>query len=472
MLQATTTPDLLVFTSLAFALFFPLVLAVHWGLQNAEWRKGWLLFVSYAFYAAWDWRFLSLILLSTAVDYVCGLRMAATEDTSSRRRWLILSLVVNLGLLAFFKYANWLVDSAVELAHFCGWPANERTFAIVLPVGISFYTFQTLSYTIDVHRGRLQPTSRPLDFALFVAFFPQLVAGPIVRAAEFLPQLAEPRRWSRVDVRACLVLFLVGYVQKRCIADNVAYYVDQVFYEPALYSASAMSLAVLLFSIQIYGDFAGYSNMAIACGGLLGYRLPLNFDFPYLATNVADFWRRWHITLSSWLRDYLYVPLGGNRHGTAATIRNLAIVMLLGGLWHGAGTNFLLWGGLHGVALGTCLWWTRGNRSMPRLVGPPLTFVWVSLLWIPFRAYTLPEAWLVAKSILSGTSPGAETFAGSLWLLPMLLASFYVAWARLPVSKWVHGIPNWAFASAMGVGWGIAVAFSHRGVDPFVYFQF
>ncbi len=478
MLQAVTSPSLLVFTSLAFAVFFPLVLAVHWSLRDDGWRKAWLLLASYVFYAAWDWRFLGLILLSTAVDFVCGLRIERAEDPGRRRGWLLVSLAVNLGLLAFFKYANWFVDSAVQFAGLVGWSVSERSFAVVLPVGISFYTFQTLSYTIDVYRGRLEATRRPLDFALFVAFFPQLVAGPIVRAAEFLPQLGTPRRWARVDVRGCLVLFLVGYVQKRCLADNVAFHADAVFEAPGDYSAAALVLAVLLFSIQIYGDFAGYSNMAIACGGLLGYQLPLNFDFPYLSSSVIDFWRRWHVTLSSWLRDYLYVPLGGNRRGSVRTAANLGLVMLLGGAWHGAGANFVLWGLLHGVGLAVCFVWQRrrgtedgGRGPFRRFAGTLLTFAWVTLLWIPFRAYTLDEAWLVLRGFL-GVSPGSRALDGPLWLVPPALAVGYVSWFRLPVRRVVQDAPGWAFAVAFGAACGAALAFSHRGVDPFVYFQF
>jgi alginate O-acetyltransferase complex protein AlgI len=482
-IEPFSTPNLLVFTSLAFAFFLPLVLGVHWSLPGHTARKAWLLGTSYFFYAAWDWRFLSLIWLSTGVDFVCGRRMAASDDDRVRRRWLVLSLVVNLGLLAFYKYANFFVDTAIELARTVGWGASERTFAVLLPVGISFYTFQTLSYTIDVYRRRIEPTGRLLDFALFVAFFPQLVAGPIVRASEFLPQLRTARRWANIDVRACVTLFLVGYVQKRCIADNVAMLVDHVYFEPAALEWSALVLAVLGFSVQLYGDFAGYSNMAIACAGLLGYRLPRNFDFPYLATNLVDFWRRWHITLSFWLRDYLYVPLGGNRHGRWRTAGNLLLVMLLGGLWHGAGWNFVLWGGLHGLALIACHLWTSTvdrleagrRRIVPRaraVVGTLLVFAWVTLLWIPFRAYTLHEAWLVTRAVLTGVSPGSRSVDPLWWPLLGGLAAVHVAFFALPVARWILGLPTWAYALWLGAATAVAISFSHRGVAPFVYFQF
>ena len=300
----------MVFVEFRFFIFLLIVFCLNWTMKSSRNRKVLLLGASYFFYAIWDWRFLGLIILSTGVDYVAGIKLSETRNAMGRRAWLLLSLGVNLGVLAFFKYCNFFIDSAVGLLNSAGLPFRFESLDIILPVGISFYTFQTLSYTIDIYRGTLQPTRKPLDFALFVAFFPQLVAGPIVRASEFLPQLQNLPRFDKTNGRRALMLFLTGFFKKACIADNVAVYVDQYFAAPQNFDCVSAWLATLLYSIQIYCDFSGYSDMAIAMAALLGYRLSLNFNFPYFAPNIADFWRRWHISLSSWLRDYLYVPLG------------------------------------------------------------------------------------------------------------------------------------------------------------------
>jgi alginate O-acetyltransferase complex protein AlgI len=325
------------FIEARFIGFFAAVFLVHWALRHNGARKAFLLAVSYVFYGFWDWRFLSLIAVSTAIDYVAALKIPSAGSAGERRAWLVSSLAANLGILGFFKYFNFFVDSAAVALAAIGIDVGRRTLEIILPVGISFYTFQTMSYTVDVYRGQLRPCRRFLDVALFVAFFPQLVAGPIVRAREFLPQLETPRRLAAVEVRPLCVLFLVGFVKKACIADNLAPFADPYFQNPGAYTAASAWLALILFSIQIYGDFSGYSDMAVALAGLLGYRIPRNFRNPYLSSNIAELWRRWHITLSTWLRDYLFVPLGGfRRHSRLATGRNLLITFALGGLWHGA----------------------------------------------------------------------------------------------------------------------------------------
>ena len=339
----------------------------------------------------------------------------------------MLSLALNLGLLGVFKYYGFFVESARGLLDALGIALHARVPEIVLPVGISFYTFQTLSYTIDVYRRRIEPLHSLPDFALFVSFFPQLVAGPIVRASDFLPQLERRPRWADVAVRRALVLFLVGFVKKACIADGVAPVVDRVFAHPALWTSSAVWTAVLLYAVQIYCDFSGYTDMAIACAELLGFRLEKNFDFPYVARSVTEFWRRWHISLSGWLRDYLYIPLGGNRGGRLATHRNLLLTMLLGGLWHGAAWTFVAWGGLHGVALAAHKEWRRWlgggsgggprpdlRRRLPELPAPvaagagwAATFVWVCLAWIFFRAQSFADAAVLVRSFFG--VPGAAS---------------------------------------------------------------
>jgi len=309
------------------------------------------------------------------------------------------SLAANLGVLAFFKYYNCFAESAGQFLDWLGLPVSDWTLAIFLPYGISFYTFQSMSYSIDVYRRRLDPVRSFLDLATFIAFFPQLVAGPIVRATAFLPQLAAPRVWANVDVRDCLTLFFIGFVKKACISENVAPVVDQFFSSPGSYDVLATWIAVLFYAVQIYCDFSGYTDMAIASARLLGYELTLNFAFPYLAGSITDFWRRWHISLSTWLRDDLYIPLGGNRGSKLFTWRNLMLTMLLGGLWHGAAWTFVIWGGLHGLALILHREFSRypgnagaGFRRGLAWAGPVLCFLWVCVTWIFFRAQPLKDA--------------------------------------------------------------------------------
>ena len=332
----------MLFTQIEFLLFFIFCLISIYLTSSNRFRKGILLFASYYFYAYWDWRFLSLIIYSTLIDFIVGKYIARTKNQQVRKRLLFISLVSNLSVLGFFKYFNFFINSlSIPLAEI---GLNVTTLNIILPIGISFYTFQTLSYTIDIYRNKIPPTSSILDFSLFVAFFPQIVAGPIVRAAEFLPQLKVKRviNWDNLFIG--FRLFTFGFFKKVFIADNLAIFVDKVFENPSVFSSITILLGVIAFGIQIYCDFSGYSDMAIGIAKALGYELPLNFNYPYIAKNITDFWRRWHMSLSFWLRDYLYIPLGGNRKGTRRTYINLMLTMLLGGLWHGASWNFVVWG--------------------------------------------------------------------------------------------------------------------------------
>ncbi len=327
-------------------------------------RKVLLLLASYAFYAAWDWRFTALIAVSTLADYIAALRIEGAQGRS-RERWLVAALAVNLTLLGFFKYFGFFVDSAVELGELLGVAVRRPALEVILPVGISFFTFQSMSYTLDVHAGRLRATRSLLDVALFVAFFPQLVAGPIVRARHFLPQLAARPRFADVDVRGACALFLLGLFKKVFVADVIGGWIDPFFAAPEDFAPGSSRVAMPLFAIQIYCDFSGYTDMAIASAGLLGYRLTRNFAHPYFAGDVRDFWRRWHISLSTWLRDYLYIPLGGGRGHLLSVYRNLMITMLLGGLWHGANWTFVVWGGLHGLGLVATREWERNRAGRP-----------------------------------------------------------------------------------------------------------
>ncbi|MCK4625195.1 MAG: MBOAT family protein [Phycisphaerae bacterium] len=468
----------MLFVEPRFIYFFIVVFAVHWGLRSAVLRKLWLLGSSYAFYAGWDWRFLSLIVASTLIDYTVGVLMSRPLSGRARKGCLLASLVGNLGILGFFKYYNFFVDSAVELSWWLGLPVPLSTLNIILPVGISFYTFQTLSYSIDVYRGRLKPTRNLLDLALFVGFFPQLVAGPIVRAAGFLPQLETARVFSSVRIRACLILFLIGFIKKACISDNLAPIVDAYFANPGDYSATTSWIAVVFYAVQIYCDFSGYSDMAIACANLLGYQLCLNFNFPYFAANITEFWRRWHISLSTWLRDYLYIPLGGSRGSKLFTYRNLMLTMLLGGLWHGASWNFVIWGGLHGAALIVHKEWRRLTAtqaevwSVRRFVGPLLTFYWVCVAWIFFRATDLGTAVMVLKAFVFFQSDGVRNLGlEMLWVMPCLLVAHWVAYREFFIER-LQRIADWAFAAGYGFATSLAITLVPSNYHPFIYFQF
>ncbi|MBL7009433.1 MAG: MBOAT family protein [Planctomycetes bacterium] len=465
----------MLFTEFRFLPFFLLVFGLHWSLRRDRARKAWLLLASYAFYAAWDWRFLSLILISTAVDSLAGLRIHACREAGRPGRgWLLASLVANLGLLGFFKYFGFFVASGVEFLGWLGIPATAPALSIVLPVGISFFTFQTMSYSLDIYRGRLEPTRSALDLALFVAFFPQLVAGPIVRAADFLPQLRAPRRWAGVEVQAALMLFLSGYIKKACISDNLAPAVDAYFDAPAAFDALSAWLATLGYAVQIYCDFSGYSDMAIACAALLGYKLALNFDFPYFAVSIQDFWRRWHISLSTWLRDYLYISLGGNRGSRLYQYRNLMLTMLLGGLWHGAAWTFVVWGGLHGLALVLHREWARRVGALPgmAIVGPLLTFWFVCVCWIFFRAASFGDAWTTLRAFVLFQSPGEASLDGLSWVVfPALLGAHAIS-RTTHAAQLGRRMPAPLFALWAGAVFALALAFTPVAYKPFIYFQF
>jgi len=472
----------LLFNSFEFPVFLGVVLLVYYSLPHRA-QNRWLLIASYVFYGWWDWRFLSLILVSTLVDFFCSRGIAASSDRKRRLLLLRTSLVTNLGILGFFKYFDFFSESAVELLDLLGLHASAPILSLILPIGISFYTFQTLAYTIDVWRGEIRPTRNLLDFALYVAFFPQLVAGPIERARQLLPQIETARRVTRDDLSAALQLLLLGFFKKLVIADAFAPYVDLAFAGPEKLSAAATLLAIYLFAFQIYADFSGYTDIARGTARLLGFRLSVNFRQPYLSANISEFWRRWHISLSSWLRDYLYIPLGGSRHGPARTYRNLFLTMLLGGLWHGAAWNFVAWGGLHGIALAIHRMTTGRTvssdaRSRPpgvvhRALGILFTFHLVCLLWVPFRAASLQEA----LALLAGLG-GDWTLPVLPWLIPSAIAILGVF--ALDIACWRKDrelpIPDtWPPVARGAVYALLIVAFSFIGtpnVRPFIYFQF
>ena len=475
------------FHSLEFLVFLVAFFVGYWCLRGTT-RLLLCLAASYLFYGWWDYRFLSLVLLSTVVDYCVGLALAKSNAPTKRKSWLGLSLVVNLGILATFKYFDFFSESLQQLANSIGWQFDTPTLNLILPLGISFYTFQTLSYSIDVYRGKLQAESSLLKFATYVAFFPQLVAGPIVRASEFLPQLATDRQWSFANFHTGFGLILLGFFKKLVIADNIAILVEHLFGNPEAYTAVNTAVVVVLYSFQIYGDFAGYSDIAIGIALMLGFVFPVNFRFPYFSQSFGEFWRRWHITLSTWLRDYLYIPLGGNRGSQFATARNLMITMLLGGLWHGANWTFVLWGILHGILLVIHhLIRDRADRAEAKSKHRSLElaisiakigfiFACVSLLWVLFRAENMSQATRVLQQLgpMDGWSPSSLQDR-----IPLLKACFLVWLFVLGEFVFFVGIWHWLEQRLPAIRvlgyavllWMIAL-FGTFGGTAFIYFQF
>ena len=393
----------MLFPTVTFAVFFVIVLPVSWLLMPRQrlWRA-WILAASYVFYAWWDWRFVFLLVASTVVNHVLAVAIHRAAAVTTRKALLTLAVSFDLGLLAYFKYAGFLVSSAENMLTRLGLADATWVVNVALPVGISFYTFMAISYVVDTYRGQLVPASFG-RFAVFQAFFPHLVAGPIVRASELLPQLERPRDPRRVDNGRAFVLILSGLFLKVVIANHLAtHIVDEVFAAPANHSSAEVLFAIYGYAVQIFADFCGYTNIAIGIALLLGYQFPQNFAGPYTAVSLQDFWRRWHMTLSRWLRDYLYIPLGGSRRGRLVTYRNLMLTMLLGGLWHGAAWTFVVWGGIHGAGLARERF-VRDRRTA-RGLGPPrdtatrrwvgriVTFHVVCFAWIFFRADSFARA--------------------------------------------------------------------------------
>ncbi len=394
----------MLFNSFDFLIFFPLVFVAYWLLNNNLKKQNVLLLIcSYVFYAWWDWRFLSLIIVSSFIDFTAGLQIFKAQTHQLRKRWLMVSLIANLGMLSVFKYYNFFAESFTDLMHILGWQPNDLTLNIILPVGISFYTFQTLSYTIDIYRKEFEPTKDLISFFTYIAFFPQLVAGPIERASNLLPQIEKPRVFKKTWFNEGVIQILVGLFRKIVIADTIGAYVDLVYGDVSLYNSTTIIIATFLYAFQIYYDFSGYSDIAIGTAKLLGFKFHQNFNIPYFSKSLTEFWRKWHMSLSYWLRDYLYISLGGNRKGIKITYRNLMLTMLLGGLWHGSSWNFIIWGGIHGTVLSIekYLKATGILNKFKRVgfLGYPITFCVVLLSWVFFRAQDLHSASLAITKI-------------------------------------------------------------------------
>jgi alginate O-acetyltransferase complex protein AlgI len=472
----------MLFQTLEFAVFYVFV-AVSWFNLPLRSRPWLLLFASYYFYMAWDLRFGALILASTLIDYVCGRRIEAEPRDEARRGWLVASLVTNLGILAFFKYQGFFAEMVEDVAAALSLQAHIPVLEVVLPVGISFFTFQSMSHTIDVYRRVIPAEKSLLNFAVYVSFFPQLVAGPIVRARDFLPQLRHTHRFDAGELSQGLHRILIGLLKKIVVADNLAALVDAVFAAPGEFSSTTIWLAAVAYSVQIYCDFSGYSDMAIGLARILGFHFPENFNFPYLSRSASEFWRRWHISLSSWLRDYLYISLGGNRRGGWMTLRNLMLTMLLGGLWHGASYGFLLWGFGHGLLLVIYRWLEPYGDRIRRLPGQPaLAIVFMNVavcaLWVPFRAPTLADAGtMLNRMFLDWSLP-----QGSAVLANVDLPLTYTLLGVIFVLHLIHalGTARWSLPAQSlplrSLSWGLMIflifQFQHEGQVPFVYFQF
>ncbi|GJM44643.1 MAG: O-acyltransferase [Gemmatimonadota bacterium] len=475
----------MLFNSLVFLLFLAVVFPLYLVLPGRA-RTAFLVLASYFFYGYWDWRFLSLLWFSTVLDFFIGRALARVTDPGRRKALLAASLAGNLGVLAFFKYFNFFIGSFEAATSALGMPLDFLHLNILLPVGISFYTFQTLSYTIDVYRGKLAPTNSLLDFALYVAFFPQLVAGPIERATHLLPQIARLGRPTRDDCREALALIGVGMFKKVLVGDTCGRIVDQVFAAPMSYTSSELMMGLVLFSVQIYADFSGYSSIARGTARLFGVDLMENFNQPYLAASITEFWRRWHISLSSWLRDYLYVPLGGNRKGPARTYVNLFATMLLGGLWHGAHWTFVFWGGLHGLYLAVHKWMLGSRRPAERFVpgGPASTAIFIGkvlatnalvlLTWLFFRAPDFGTAFRILGKFVQWTS---GPFDGRILVVTATYVIVTLVIDLLEYTTRDHAFllrvaPRYRWGIYAGM-WATTLLYLFQATPmPFIYFQF
>ncbi len=467
------------FASRAFFIFLPVVLLGYHLLPTRGAKYRFLLVSSWFFYLSWNPWFLWVILFPTVVDFYAGRLIEGAPTPARRRFWLMASLVANLGLLAGFKYTRFAVENVCGLT---GWTAPDWVNRIILPLGISFHTFQGISYTLDVYRRKIAAVRSFVDFALFVAFFPQLVAGPIVRAVEFLPQMVTPPRVTPVQVVEGLHFFVTGMFKKVFLADRLAEFVDAVFRDPSLYSAATHRWAVLAYAAQIYCDFSGYSDLAVGCAKWFGFELPENFNFPYLSRSIAEFWRRWHITLSTWMRDYLYISLGGSRVSAGRTYGNLIATMTLCGLWHGASWNYVLWGFYNGVLLALHRLYDRLLSGRPgadavragagyRVVAWAVTLLQVLIGLVFVRSESWPSCALVLQSLLGGAAAGLTSVP--VWVPALLgLVALGHVWGGLRGVRGLLDLPAPARAGAYVAAVALLVVLGPGVGKAFIYFQF
>jgi D-alanyl-lipoteichoic acid acyltransferase DltB (MBOAT superfamily) len=476
----------MLFNSFIFLIFLVAIIPAYYVLPK-NLKNPLLLLASYFFYGYWDYRFVALLAISTIVDFIIGQKLYKSEKQKSRKFLLLVSIFVNLGILGFFKYYGFFIESFAPLASIFGGNLDYLHLNIILPVGISFYTFQTMSYTIDIFRNKLKPTSNFVDFAVFVAFFPQLVAGPIERAANLIPQIEKRLTPSKNQIESGIALIVMGLFKKVMIGDTTGRFVDHMFTNPEIYKSPELIAALILFSIQIYADFSGYSSIARGTAKLLGIELMKNFEQPYLSQNITEFWRRWYISLSSWLRDYLYISLGGNRISISRTYINLMITMLLGGLWHGASWNFVIWGGLHGIYLSFHKYILKNKRiasgykyngiiSLSKFIfNIGLTYTLVLLTWLFFRATDFKTASIFLNKMLNWESSdysGRFLFVTLSFILMTLVFDFFEYFTKR--HTFLLLIPNRSVSYGILSALFIVVLLHMFQSDPlpFVYFQF
>ena len=483
----------MLFNSLDFAIFLPITFILYWFVtqNNIKLQNALIVIASYVFYAWWDWRFLSLIIFSTIIDYLVGQKLRTEHQKSKRKRLLWTSIIVNLGFLGFFKYYNFFLENFVDAFSLFGMHINANSLNIILPVGISFYTFQTLSYTIDVYNKKLEPTQEFIAFSAFVCFFPQLVAGPIERATNLLPQFYKKRTFEYHKAVDGMRQILWGLFKKVVIADNCAEFANQIFNNSADMNGSTLVLGAIFFTFQIYGDFSGYSDIAIGTSRLFGFDLKQNFATPYFSRDIAEFWRRWHISLSTWFRDYLYIPLGGSRGGTWMKVRNTFAIFLVSGFWHGANWTFIIWGALNAIYFLPLLL-TNNNRknlgvvaegklfpSFRELFAMLTTFMLTVFAWIFFRSEDLNHAFSYIGGIFSKNILSIPSFEGRMdALITMVLISIFL------LIEWLgrngkYGIEQTLISNNIYIRVFIyfllvnmILLYTKNGSQAFIYFQF
>ena len=477
----------MLFNSFDFAVFLPIVYLLYWFIfnKNVTLRNIFLLAASYIFYGFWDWRFLPLIAISSVTDFFLGRQLGKTDDRRKRKLFLIISLAVNLGILGFFKYYNFFVESFISVFTLFGKPFHYSPLNIILPVGISFYTFQSLSYIIDIYYRRFEPTGKIISFCSFVAFFPQLVAGPIERARHLLPQFGDMKKFSYEDARSGLLMITFGLFKKMVVADRLAVFVDSAYGDIAAASGPALLFAVLFFAFQLYFDFSAYSDIAIGTARILGFRLSANFRRPYLSASFSEFWTRWHITLSSWFRDYVYIPLGGNRRGKTRTIINVLIVFTLSGLWHGASWNFVTWGVINALLMILLdrLFGLEKSGGFGRVISPVLVSACWALSLVFFRVPNFADAFSVFQNM--GFGDMATVYRFGLNVAEFRLALYLLAGMmiyEIATEKYGEHIRQWFYAGNELVRWGVYLvlifaiiylgSYGTSNDNSFIYFQF
>lgn len=480
----------MLFNSIEFAFFLPMVFAGYWILKNAlRAQNTWVLFASYVFYGWWDWRFLGLILASSLIDYFVALGLDQISEKKKRKSLLAVSVIFNLGLLGIFKYYNFFAEALVDGFTLFGKELELKTLNIILPVGISFYTFQTMSYTIDVYRNTMKPTKNLMAFMAYVSFFPQLVAGPIERASHLLPQFYKQRYFDYQAAVSGSRMILWGLFKKMVIADNCGNYANMLFENTGDYTGISLFAGAVFFAFQIYGDFSGYSDIAIGTAKLFGFDLMQNFNYPYFATSISEFWRKWHISLSSWFRDYLYVPLGGNRKGKLITLRNVMIVFLVSGFWHGANWTFIIWGAFHGLLFIPSVvnkWKAndiRAKSNFRTVIHWVVTFSLVGMGWVIFRADNLGHMYQYFNRMINGMFSlqgliqlyDILIFEGG-WFFALLTGIFFFfEFKGKKCSSPLELIGNWRSRTLRwGVYYIIIILLVYCGgvKQDFIYFQF